>query len=222
MTQKIIIHGFPHCGTSILKSIIGHTDDVKEIFHETKTIDIVTDKKFALCKFPYTQTHFFGEEYKDYIKIFIIRNPLFVMSSLNKRFTNGAPSLCSIRAYIDTIRLFIKYRNNNQRNVYTIRYEDLFINNFEALKQLLDNIGIKYTNNIFNNTEYVNTIIPGVECKEKKPKNTDHGEYRTWQINQPFVSNNNISELSLSKTQVQQILNNNDIATVYPDIYQTS
>ena len=27
MLQKIIITGFPHCGTTILKSIIGHIDD---------------------------------------------------------------------------------------------------------------------------------------------------------------------------------------------------
>ena len=26
--SKILIFGFPHCGTSILKSIIGHIDDV--------------------------------------------------------------------------------------------------------------------------------------------------------------------------------------------------
>ena len=34
-----MIIGFPHCGTSILKSIIGHTDNVEEIYLETDKIE---------------------------------------------------------------------------------------------------------------------------------------------------------------------------------------
>ena len=64
MTKKIIIIGFPHCGTSILKSIIGHIDDVEEIYNETNIIkEIQTDKKFILCKFPFAYNNFFSKEY---------------------------------------------------------------------------------------------------------------------------------------------------------------
>ena len=37
--NKIIIFGFPHYGTTILKSIIGHIDEVQEIIPECSYID---------------------------------------------------------------------------------------------------------------------------------------------------------------------------------------
>ena len=38
-----------------------------------------------------------------------------------------------------TIKLFIKYRDNPCKNIYTIRYEDLFENDYQQLRNLLDN-----------------------------------------------------------------------------------
>ena len=35
-------------------------------------------KKYIMCKYPQAKVEFFEEKYKDYIKIFIMRNPLFV------------------------------------------------------------------------------------------------------------------------------------------------
>ena len=43
-SQKILICGFPHCGTSILKSIIGHIEDVEEIYDEISVITKNSDK----------------------------------------------------------------------------------------------------------------------------------------------------------------------------------
>ena len=85
--KKILICGFPHCGTTILKSIIGHCEDVLEIVDETMKINNKSsDKPFIICKWPFAKDVFFNKPYEDYIKIFIIRNPLYVFSSLNKRF----------------------------------------------------------------------------------------------------------------------------------------
>ena len=225
MNQKIIIFGFPHCGTTILKSIIGHIEDVYEIYKETKLINISTTKQFILCKYPFTLDEFFDEKYKDYIKIFIIRNPLFVFSSLNKRFEYNIPSDHCFDRYVDTITKFIKYSNKN--SVYTIKYEDMFDNNFQELKQILDNIGMKYDYNIFDNTLYTNIAIDDVKINNnihnikktnKIINNVDHGLYRTWQINQPFVFKNDVSNLDLTKIQKQQIVNNPYVLQLYPDI----
>ena len=80
--KKILLFGFPHSGTSILKTIIGHIDSVEEYLLETDTIDnISTNKPFMICKTPYCKDDYFSDKYKDYIKIFIIRNPLFIFSS---------------------------------------------------------------------------------------------------------------------------------------------
>lgn len=46
-----------------------------------------------------------------------------------------------------------------------------------------------------------------------------HGEYRTWQINQPFVNNNDPDKIDLSEHQVKRLINDKDIGELYPEIY---
>ena len=199
---KILICGHAHCGTSILKSIIGHIEDVEEIVNECSYINKSTDKKYILCKKPNARPEFFDKKYDDYIKIFIIRNPLFVFSSINKRFDHyKLEKNLSIEGYVNILKMFIKFKNNPEKNIYTIRYEDLFQNNYQELKKILDDIGFQYDDNIFDNSNYTNSIIKGVKLVNKKPENKRHGFYRTWQINQPFVSNNDISKIDLSNDQ---------------------
>ena len=135
--KKIIIFGFPHCGTTILRCIISHIDDVYEIVDETNIIDdeFITNKSYTLIKYPYTFDELFTSKYDDYIKIFTIRNPLYVYSSLNKRFKNTKiDNQHSIDNYIKCIEKFRKYRYKDINNLYCIKYEDLFDNNYENLK----------------------------------------------------------------------------------------
>ena len=216
-SQKILICGFPHCGTSILKSIIGHIEDVEEIYNEITVITKKSDKKFILGKWPFTHDDFFGKKYKDYIKIFIIRNPLFVFSSLNKRFNYKIPNDHNFVCYINTLTKFIKYKTNPEKNIYTIRYEDLFKNNYDELKKILNDIGFQYDDSIFDNSKYTN-VLNGARLLDKKPQNNDHKHYRTWQINQPFISNNDISKLDLNEDQIEKIVNNQYVLQIYPDI----
>ena len=217
-SQKILIHGFPHCGTSILKSIMGHIEEVEEILNETNIINQTSNKKFILCKYPFTQDNFFDEKYKDYIKIFIIRNPLFVFSSLNKRFNYKIRNNHNFDVYVNTLKKFIKYKNNPKKNIYTIKYEDLFENNYGGLKGILNDIGFQYNDSIFDNCKYTNICHTKVKLLDKKPQNNNHNHYRTWQINQPFISNNDISKIDLSKEQIEKIVNNQYVLQIYPDI----
>ena len=217
-SQKILICGFPHCGTSILKSIIGHIEDVEEIYNEIRVITKHSDKKFILGKCAFTYDDFFGEKYKDYIKIFIIRNPLFVFSSLNKRFNYKILNKANFNEYVNTLKKFIKYKNNPEKNIYTIKYEDLFENNYEELKKILNDIGFQYDDSIFDNSKYTNVIINGAKLVDKKPQNNNHGLYRTWQINQPFISNNDILKIDLNEVQIKEIVNNQYVLQIYPDI----
>lgn len=217
-SQKIIICGFPHCGTTILKSIIGHIEDVEEIYDETDVINISSNKKFILCKYPFTLDKFMSEIYNEYIKIFIIRNPLFVFSSLNKRFDYKVPDDHNFACYINTLKKFIKYKTNPEKNIYTIKYEDLFENNYDKLKKILNDIGFQYDDSIFDNSKYTNVAINGIKLVDKEPQNNDHAHYRTWQINQPFISNNDISKIHLNEVQKEEIVNNTYILQIYPDI----
>ena len=221
-SQKILICGFPHCGTTILKSIIGHIEDLEEIYNENEVITKNSDKKFILAKYPFTKECFFGEEYKNYIKIFIIRNPLFVFSSINKRFGKTTVDNHNFASYIKTLKKFIKYKTNPEKNIYTIRYEDLFKNNYEHLRNLLDKIGLEYNDEIFNNTKFTNISHAHINIKSihKKPQEhiKEHEFYRTWQINQPFVSNNDISKIDLNEDLIEEIVNNPYVLQIYPDI----
>ena len=76
--KKIIVFGFPHCGTTILRSIIGHIDEVYEDYHEKKEVNkntiILPHKKYHLCKFPFTMNDFFGKKIEQFFKKII---PLF-------------------------------------------------------------------------------------------------------------------------------------------------
>ena len=81
------------------------------------------------------------------------------------------------------------------KKIYTIKYEDLFENNYDELKKILNDIGFQYDESIFDNSKYNNVIINGVKLLDKKPPNNKNEQYRTWQINKPFISNNDISKI---------------------------
>ena len=94
----------------------------------------------------------------------------------------------------------------------------MFDNNFQVLKNLLNSIGIRHNDNIFKNENYTNIFDSDFTLKDKKPNNKDHMNYRTWQINEPFICNNDYSKIDLTETQKQQIINDENILAIYPDI----
>ena len=234
--KRILIIGFPHCGTSILKSIIGHIEDVEEIVNEVSSIDyigenkyklsnkniVTTSKKYILAKWPFIEDDFFGPAYKDYIRIFIIRNPVYVYSSLNRRFNGRADKHHHVGKYENTCRKFIEYRTTPVKDVYTIKYEEIFEDaNYTRLCQILDNIGFLYDMKIFDNSLYTNrhTVkIPVDRVPKDYDPNMDHEMYRTFQINQPFLNNNNDTKLNLHQTDITFFKKSITICELYPEI----
>jgi hypothetical protein len=225
--RKVIVFGFSHCGTTILKSIIGHIPDVYEIIDEKDIIkdsDIISagDKKFILCKYPQAKDVFFTDVYDDYIKIFIIRNPLWVYSSLNKRTNYNITDYHSIDKFIKICSLYNHYKSNPKNNLHLIRYEDMFDNDYDKLKLIFNNIGFDYDNSIFNNELYVNKSHSHItEVPKGDVKNTDHDRYRTYQINQPFKKNNDLNKIDLIYSQLSKIVNSDEIKSIYPNISNT-
>ncbi len=225
MYKKIIIFGFPHCGTTILRSIISHIDNVYEIVDEIEKIDDnnidYINYDFVLCKWPYliNENNLISEQ-SDYIKIFIIRNPLYVFSSLNKRFTYTLIELHNIDKYIETINQFNKFKNTkNINNLFLIKYEDIFEDNYKKLKNIFDEIGFNYNDNIFNNSNYINKVQ--FQCNLTIPKfippNCEHTEYRLFQINQNFENKNDNNKIDLTKEQYQILTTDINILQVYPE-----
>jgi predicted O-methyltransferase YrrM len=211
-TIPILICGFPHCGTSILKSIIGHIDDVNEIITETDYINpnILNNSKhkFVLAKTPYLPDKIFKKEYDNYIKIVIARNPCYVYSSLNKRYDYKIPLRLGLaNHYLNFLEKCDNLINNKKKNTYIIFYEELFDNNFKKLKQVFDTIGFNYTEQIFDNSKYKNFIV-NKNIPKTLPLAIDHDNYRTYQINQPFENMNNPNKIDLTQKQKSFIISN--------------
>ena len=226
MFKKIIIFGFPHTGTTILRCIISHIENVYEICDEVENIDDNNNEynkyDFVLCKFPYLiNENKLLTNYSDYIKIFIIRNPLYVFSSLNKRFENNIlNNEHSINKYIDTIKEFNKFNKfKNINNLFLIKYEDMFENNFNNLKCIFDKIGFRYNDTIFDNSKYINKVQFGNNLKipNECPNHNYHTEYRLFQINKPFINNNDKNKIDLTNYQFQILTTDENILETYPE-----
>lgn len=230
MFKKIIIFGFPHSGTTILRCIISHIENVYEIIDETNKIDDnnseYTKYNFVLCKWPYLiNENELLTNYSDYIKIFIIRNPLYIFSSLNKRFDNSLiidknfEYEHSINKYIDTIKEFNNFKNKNINKLFLIKYEDIFEENYKNIKYIFDKIGFIYSDSIFDNSKYNNKVQYGDNLKipSETPLNTCHTEYRLFQINQPFKNNNDKNKIYLTKDQELILTTNINILETYPE-----
>jgi hypothetical protein len=224
--KKIIIFGFPHCGTTILRSIIGHIDNVYEIVNEVQYIDDnnidYINYNFVLCKHPFLiNKNTLLTTYSDYIKIFIIRNPLYVFSSLNKRFKyNTLDTIHSIDKYIDTIKEFNSFKNiKNIDNLFLIKYEDMFERNYKNIKYIFDKIGFNYNDDIFDNSKYINKVqfYINLTIPKKIPPDHDHCEYRLFQINQKFENQNDNNKIDLTKEQYQIITTDINILKTYPE-----
>jgi len=235
MHKKILVTGFPHTGTSILKSKFGECGNLYECPYEWFTItndDInnSNNKEFILKKTPIipveiranglAYTRVSGTEYSDYILIFVIRNPYNVMSSLIKSGHNPLNKLGpnegidyhhSVGEYLAAAKFFKEAKDGNYKNVYSIRYEDFFPNDFEKLKELMDKIGVEYTNDVFLNRSKDYKIVSGInldkiDTNEINQKNK--AIYRTWQINQPFQNMN--GEVNIPD-ELSDILKNSNI-----------
>lgn len=233
--KKILITGFPHTGTSILKSKFGECSNLYEAPFEyyTVTQDDINksgDKEFVLKKSPIIpveirantlqRSRVVGSEYGDYIIIFVMRNPYNVCTSLIKSGHNPLNNLQpnegieyhhSVREYLAAAKIFVDARDNNYSNIYSIRYEDFFPNNFEKLRELMDNIGLEYTEDIFHNRSKDYVIVGGVNLNNIDVDNIDEknkGVFRTWQINQPFENMNKNVNIP---DELAEILKNSEI-----------
>ena len=209
MAKTILVTGFPHSGTTILRAKIGECKNAFEHTTESHGIAINANNKkydFEVCKTPAIPTEFRNdtfsikagiEKYKDTIIIPIIRNPWYVFTSLHKRgLQSGEFSIYDSRqlhsfSWFDNAAHVISDAfDNNYDNVYPIRYEDMFENNFEKLKEIFQKIGLEYDNSIFESRtkNYIHNNYTYIDGYDKHDK--QNGSYRAWQINQPFKNMN--------------------------------
>lgn len=220
--NKILITGYPFSGTTILKSKFGESDNVYEIIDEgfeirQHHIGWSGDKEFVLIKTPvmpleirvhgahFLTTNHPNSLYKDYSVVFIQRNPWNVFSSTIKAGFDPFANIPShhqveyhftINEYFVSVERFLEAKNGNFPNIYAVKYEDLFVDDYKEIKGIMDSIGLKYNPNIFDTKtkDYKFRNDLDISTINEKPDTCDLGKVRTWQINQPFqnMNTNNI------------------------------
>lgn len=216
--KKILITGFGHSGTSILKSKLGECENIHEHPYESPFVmphynQAAGDKEFILVKYPMlpidirvdgpARTRIPESRYFGYYIIFTIRNPWNLFTSiiksgsdpLNKIEEHRHPEYhMKVSEYLVSAGMFLDAKKNKYENIYTIRYEDFFENDGENIKKIMDNIGLKYKDDIFKNKTKDYIHWEGINFKNINPSTLDYKtkrfEYRTWQINQPFQNMN--------------------------------
>jgi hypothetical protein len=233
---KILVTGFPHTGTSILKSKLGECSNLYEVPFETpfvrpEDIHYSGDRENILIKYPMlpvdiraggiAYTRHPDSRYYEYTIIMVIRNPWNVYTGMVKAGSNPLNNLkvdsgsndyySKVEEYEVSAELFMQAQNNNFSNIYAIRYEDFFPNNFEKLRELMDKLNLQYTEEIFTNRTKDYIHWPGKEysnIKDNEDYQSDRYAYRTWQINQPFQNMNGDVNIS---DELSDILENSPI-----------
>lgn len=232
--KKILITGYPHTGTTILKSKFGECKNLYEVINEcdhidTRAINESSDKEFILIKSPvlpleirkhklkYNKTNE-SAQYYDYSIILVNRNPWNLFTSLIKRGYDPL-SRCTnhldvkyyhtIEEYFVMCEMFLDALENKYPNVYTIKYEDFFDNDGQNIKDIMSSIGLIYEDNIFNTKTRQYKIDSRVHIPVEKPSDITFNQlYRNWQINQPFQNMND--EVDIPE-ELNKILTESDI-----------
>jgi len=211
--ENILIFGFSHSGTSILKKIMAKSPSVVASpglsEHMTPDEKLITrahneGKNYTLIKgtqhtaATYQTGSFlpdFGNQYKT---VFIMRNPLYVYSSINRRFgRRNIPRYHQFSIYEQVANWFVESKNNKIPDFYHIRYEDMFDNNYEKLIQIFNDLGIKYSYDMFTSGQQTSSL--------PAPPSIQHDSLRTWQISHPFKNMNDPSKIELTDEQLNEI-----------------
>ena len=230
MTKEILITGFPHCGTTVLRAKLGeckNTYEEQKEFAEPAHYHPNMEYDFYVWKHPFIHEEFRNHtfsikpqtKYADIIIISIIRNPWNVFSSLYKRSTqSGEFSIYdnkqghSLSYYNNAATVILDAMKNNYDNVYPIKYEDMFDNNFKALKSIFDKIGLEYNDSLFETNTKIHSQAKAKYIEDYDKLGKYDSEYRTWQINQKFENRNSdinlpddFSELLANSPIIQEL-----------------
>lgn len=215
MKKKLLITGFPHCGTSILKTKLGECSNVYEQINESiqpQPDDLnkfnQSDKEVFIWKDPIVRNR--GEW--NHSSIIIIRNPYYVFTSQIKRGLDPFTSnLHTYKDYLNTANIFL---NSTKENVHCIKYEDLFDDSNSKIKSIMDKVGLKYEDDIFETRTKnysINNKLKGEPIPINQPnQRAKDGRYRYWQINQEFKNFN--KEIDIPK-KLEEILRNSQIVS---------
>ena len=222
--RDILVVGFPHCGTTILKSRLGDACGVVDIpqeFDIKSHSNIFFDR--SKCVRYVVKTPFLPEElldssfcpdrcrkYSAFEIVFILRDPRYVFTSIKKR------GLDPINTYLHTFddfnraaEVFLRLRAQPIRHIHTITYEELF--DESEWHKLLHSLDL--TINQAGSRRY-SVGVGGALSQSEPPRfGKNHGIFREWQINQPFCNHN--TDIDLTEDELSAIRASPTIAALW-------
>lgn len=211
--KRVLVTGFAHSGTSILRCKIGECPNVFDVPLETRACIIgqmrmdqakQANMDFIVMKTPFLPRKPIQKRFEHVI--LVLRNPYNVFTSLRKRFCPNLPldqrggftPRLSIFAYKRTLDFFLEHRklDPKETGVHCITYDELFLNDGQKLKSILDEIGIKYEEGfpMVHRKDYPIQFYPGdpleANVPTEAPPMASETQYRLWQVNQEFKNMN--------------------------------
>jgi hypothetical protein len=222
MRNKIFITGFLHSGTTILRAKISDCDNVFSQIRESQMPKgdsyekyLLSGKKFFLWKDPIIRNSLYntgfpkrdGSPFQDCHIIFLVRNPFYVFSSLQKRGTGIInQDFHRFEDWEKSAYKFLEVREKKHEDIYTIKYEEFFDEGFQNLKNIFAQVGLIHSENIFETKkkDYYHDFVREVP-ENFRETFTKNSHYRTWQINQNFENFNLNSKVELTPDLYEQI-----------------
>ena len=187
----ILIVGVGHCGTTILRRIIGAHSCVHEIVTEMiPTIEHVQHKnQVYIYKAPiynwnkYEMLNTFLQIH-DVKVIHISRNFECIQNSIRKRFANRTDCLYEEHVLKDVFKQL-----HDRDDFIQVNYEDLVADPEGFMKTMCQKINISYEKNMleYHNKKCVTSNIGNeLYIPNERPLDIEHDLLRIWQINQPL------------------------------------
>jgi hypothetical protein len=212
--KKIIVTGFPHCGTTILRKMIGNHPSILDIERETKIIDgsevrkaKTQGKSGVVIKEPFffrlgKNIRQIQSKYTEYKFIMIIRNPTDIVSSMNMRFNNDIPGNHNLEKWQHYAQAYLSPKTEF---AYHIKYEELFENDYAKLKELFVWLNLEWTDEIVNKQRITKHNRGVVMTKNAIPPRNHSDNFRTWQINQQIQPMINVNRDKLDEKNKEKI-----------------
>jgi hypothetical protein len=195
--MRILIAGFPHSGTSILRKIVGNHPEIFD-YHEREIVAFRERNMLARLATTFTGRYrgrknivfkwpFHDVEHRtnaDRI-IYIIRNPFDVFGSLKLRFGTLLPDNHSPSAWQAYAQYFLSKPVSDRH--FKIRYEDLFARDFAVLKQAMTWTGLDWRDEMLDTGSRYAPIQYNGDLPREEPPRVEHGAFRAWQTAQKLT-----------------------------------
>jgi hypothetical protein len=231
--QKIIVSGFPHSGTTILRKLIGNHSKVFDVGRECYAVDEKHIEEFnrentkKKRRGKSVDTHIavkgpWGDrviqnldQYSDYKVVIIVKNPLDVYASLKLRFADSEfPEEYSFEKWREFAQMFQALpsasgtagsEGEGRAGVFKMTYDELFENDYQKLKDLVEWLGLEWEDQVVKGNAKRRIPINSYYIPTTKPDRQANEKFRSWQTNQPLTNMSGEKRHVLSDKEVEMI-----------------